>query len=581
MIKTSIRDMSISLKLFLIVLLGALPLFIVILFYIRPLFENKMMDQKKAELTHLVESAYSLLEMYDQKIQSGTLNKEEAQTLAKDQISKMKYDGANYFWINDFEPKMIMHPNYSEKDKPEWYAENGLADYKDSKGKKLFVAFVDVCQKSGFGYVDYLWTKPGKSKEIYFPKLSYVKSFESWGWIIGSGVYVDDVKIAASKIVNRFSLIFIILILFAIVLISFYARNLNKGLAQTMKVAKSLADGDLTRQVKITSMDELGLMMESLNTAMNSLRAIISNILSSASKLSVISGTILKSSNSQKLGMQNQADMIQNTNASMEEVSASIQQISEKTVVQAKAVDTIGKTMQDVLDSIASVAELSKSVENSSLNTQTHFAGITDSYSESLAAIHNIELSAVKINSIIDVIKDIADQTNLLALNASIEAARAGEAGRGFSVVAKEISKLSDKSILATREIEALVNETAKNVSIGSEKVNAIDEQLKSIISIVDRNLDASRKMTEATKSQLESSGMIRENVSQLASMAQDIAATAEEQSAAISSISKTMESIDLNTAKVVEESSSNAEEAKNLELSADELNSLVKNFKI
>jgi diguanylate cyclase (GGDEF)-like protein/PAS domain S-box-containing protein len=98
----------------------------------------------------------------------------------------MRYDGSEYFWINDLQPRMVMHPVMPELDGKD------LSDFTDPNGKRLFVEFVDTVRKSGAGFVEYLWPKPGLTQPV--PKISYVKGFSPWGWVIGSGIYIDDVN---------------------------------------------------------------------------------------------------------------------------------------------------------------------------------------------------------------------------------------------------------------------------------------------------------------------------------------------------------------------------------------------------
>jgi diguanylate cyclase (GGDEF)-like protein/PAS domain S-box-containing protein len=118
--------------------------------------------------------------------QGGELTEAQAKRAAIETIRAMRYDGGEYFWINDLQPRMVMHPMMPELDGKD------LSDFTDPNGKRLFVAFVDTVRKNGAGFVDYLWPKPGFTQPV--PKISYVKGFVPWGWVIGSGIYIDDVN---------------------------------------------------------------------------------------------------------------------------------------------------------------------------------------------------------------------------------------------------------------------------------------------------------------------------------------------------------------------------------------------------
>ena len=171
---------------------------------------------------------------------------------------------------------MIMHPNYSKEDMPKWYQKNGLSDYEDKKGKKLFVEAAKVCKKDKEGYVDYHWTKPGEDKNKSFPKLSYVKLFEAWNWVLGSGIYIDDIeKLVAKKEDNANSQIFnniiisiiasIILILIAIILYNISVNSLSKPIIKLANYANNIKIGKITENLKEKSAAEIEDLQEALN----------------------------------------------------------------------------------------------------------------------------------------------------------------------------------------------------------------------------------------------------------------------------------------------------------------------------
>ncbi|MBU1224678.1 MAG: EAL domain-containing protein [Gammaproteobacteria bacterium] len=147
---------------------------------------SRLMEDRAVKTRHLVESAHGVLVHFHALQQRGELTEGEAKRAALDTIRTMRYDNSEYFWINDLEPRMVMHPVMPELDGKD------LSDFTDPNGKRLFVEFVDTVRKSGAGFVDYLWPKPGLTRPV--PKISYVKGFSPWGWVIGSGIYIDDVN---------------------------------------------------------------------------------------------------------------------------------------------------------------------------------------------------------------------------------------------------------------------------------------------------------------------------------------------------------------------------------------------------
>jgi PAS domain S-box-containing protein len=159
-----------------------------IFLYLIPGFEKVMMDRKRNLIHEMTSSAYSLLEYYYSLETNGKLNSEEAKEQARSAISKIRYGETlkDYFWITDMYPRMIVHPY-----RPELNGKD-LTDYRDSKGKTIFVEFVRAVSSTGENYVDYMWQWNDDSTRIV-PKLSYVRLFEPWDWIIGTGIYIEDV----------------------------------------------------------------------------------------------------------------------------------------------------------------------------------------------------------------------------------------------------------------------------------------------------------------------------------------------------------------------------------------------------
>ena len=203
------RDMR---KFFLSIVLPsilAITLFI-ILFYviIIPSFKKNMMESKKEMISELTNAAWSLVDEYYNEYRAGRIGREEAMQLAAFRVGKMRYgdEKKDYFWITDMRPFMVMHPYRQELNGTD------LSNYKDPQGKRLFVDATEIVSKKGEGYIDYIWQWKDDTTLIV-PKLSYVKGFSRWEWIIGTGIYLEDVK-QEIKILERslFRITFIIII---------------------------------------------------------------------------------------------------------------------------------------------------------------------------------------------------------------------------------------------------------------------------------------------------------------------------------------------------------------------------------
>jgi signal transduction histidine kinase len=176
------------------IILFILTIFLLII----PMMERYMMDGKREGILHLTETAWSTLSLYHNQAVRGEISDAEARRKAIDHLERLRYgpDLQDYFWINDTTPVMIMHPY-----RPDLVGQN-VADFTDPAGKKLFSEMLDTVARSGAGFVDYLWQWKGDTAHIV-PKISYVKGFKPWNWVIGTGIYVEDVRAEISAVVRK------------------------------------------------------------------------------------------------------------------------------------------------------------------------------------------------------------------------------------------------------------------------------------------------------------------------------------------------------------------------------------------
>lgn len=221
------------------------------------MLRNALWQEKELKTRQVVESGYSVLAHFHGLQLRGELSEASAQAAAISTIKDMRYDGIEYFWLNDLGtpfPKMIMHPTMPSLDGQILDSDQfdcalrlrtGTdGDFVATDGKKnLFVAFVEVVNRSGRGYVTYSWPKPkagGGVTDERFPKLSYVQKFEPWGWLIGSGIYIDDVDSAVRTQAERN---FLLTALFGLLLLFFASvivRSITHPLRQIVKTMRAI-----------------------------------------------------------------------------------------------------------------------------------------------------------------------------------------------------------------------------------------------------------------------------------------------------------------------------------------------------
>ncbi|MDT3738506.1 MAG: cache domain-containing protein [Candidatus Kapabacteria bacterium] len=204
-------------------------LFVLLIFnFIIPFFKDNMLNSKKEMIRELVNSTMGIADKYYKLSVSGEMTVEDAKNSATKEIASLRYGAGlkDYFWITDFEPRMINHPY-----RPDLNNKN-ISKFKDPQGKLMFVAMVNVVRKNGHGYVDYMWQWMDDSTKIV-PKISYVKEFKPWGWIIGTGIYIEDVNQEISKITYNLTVVSLIIasiitLMLIIILRQFYKTEINR-----------------------------------------------------------------------------------------------------------------------------------------------------------------------------------------------------------------------------------------------------------------------------------------------------------------------------------------------------------------
>ncbi|HUS79683.1 MAG TPA: cache domain-containing protein, partial [Armatimonadota bacterium] len=177
----------------------AMALFAVAIFAVfLPAFERSLMERKRETIRELTEAAWSILAGYEREERAGILSRAQAQELAVSRIQQLRYgpEGKDYFWLQDMQPRMIMHPYRKDLDGKD------LSQFRDSRGDRIFVEFADLVRREGEGYIDYVWQWKDDPSRLA-PKESYIKGFKPWGWIIGTGIYTEDVKQEIGRIERR------------------------------------------------------------------------------------------------------------------------------------------------------------------------------------------------------------------------------------------------------------------------------------------------------------------------------------------------------------------------------------------
>lgn len=397
------------------------------------------------------------------------------------QLQELSYDsGEGYFWITDTGkpfPTMLMHSkdhslNGKLLDSPSY---NCIGEEKAN----FPATCVRLCEKSGEGYLEYSWPKNGKDASGgYGTKLSYVKLFPQYGWVVGTGLFTDkyiEAPIAAKKaalakqleeVYLRFILVGVALTIASAVAALVITKSISGPIAGIVKHSELVAIGDLTHRMAHSDRnDETGALTRSINTMTERLGSLVGQVQRSTVQI-VSSATEIAAS------AKEQESIINEFGATTNEIVSSTKEISATSQQLVKSMNDLAS----VTSRTAGLASEGHSGLSQMEETMEHLAAATDSISTKLSVINE---KANNINNVVTTITKVADQTNLLSLNAAIEAEKAGEFGKGFSVVAREVRRLADQTAVATLDITRMVKEMQSAVSSGVMEMDKFSDEVR------------------------------------------------------------------------------------------------------
>ena len=431
--------------------------------------------ERSARTKAVVETALGVIAGYGEQEKAGLMSREEAQRSAITAVKRLRYSGTEYFWIQDERPTMLMHPIKPELDNQD------LSGEQDPNGFPLFNEMVRVVQQDGQGFVNYDWPKPGS--DTAQPKVSYVAGYDPWKWIVGSGIYTDDVASTSWSSAGGL-LLRVIPVLAVLLAVSWQIRRSITGPLRS--VVRTLHNADLGhRFAVINPKNELDQLGAALNTTLERIGLVVSEVEQTSGSLEQAAAHMVDTSDAVEGTARTAADQADDMAASMVAIRDSVDVINGGTDEMTQSIRAISQNA----DAAAEVAAEAVRVAEQANHRITRLGD-----------------SSRQISDIIKVISAIAEQTNLLALNATIEAARAGEAGRGFAVVAGEVKNLAQGSAEATEDIEQRVGAMQADVA---GAVGAIDE----ILGVIRRIDDYQKAIAGAVQEQTLTTDDIQDSV--------------------------------------------------------------------
>ena len=474
---------------------------------------------RQAEITkatHLVEVAHDLMAFYHQKELNGELTGEQARQQALAALAAVRYSGNEYYWVNDMNNIMIMHPLAPQT------VGTDLTTMRNTEGVNVISEMVQLARSKGTASFEYSWPKPGE--EDGSAKIAAFKHFKPWDYMIGTGIYVDAMQAKFRTAVISSVILSAVVVLAMFLLLFIIGRSISQPLDKIVNAMRDVASGeaDLTRRLDDNAKDELSQIAHYFNRFNRNLSEIIQQLGDSARQLISSSHQLDQISNNSLRDMTRQSERMELMATAINEITYGVQDVAQNANAAAGEVEKANQGADNgraqVDRTIGEINQLSSSVSTAVEHMET------------------LSSDAQEITSVLDVIRNIAEQTNLLALNAAIEAARAGEMGRGFAVVADEVRNLAQRTQQSTEEIHnmisklqtntqtvvSVINESSRHSQASVEQVNEAGAALEQIAQSMQQLVALNASIASATTQQSTVVEDVNRNVTEAAELARE-----------------------------------------------------------
>ena len=468
---------------------------------------DSLIQSREQGIKDVVEAAQTSLRHL---VEDNSLSQQEAQARASEIIRSLRFDGGNYVFVYDYNGVSVVHPYMPHIEGQDMW------DLKGPDGDYLVRGLINTAQTAGGDFYRHDWENPA-TDEVE-PKYSYAVAIPEWEWMLGSGIYLNDIEATMASAETQMqqelrrsliassvlSLLFVGIIIIAVmVLLRRALRPIKKAVGAMEDIAQGR--GDLTRRLAVESNDEIGNLAIQFNAFVERMQKTLLDVRRSTMSVYQSAGEISHSSEELATRTEQAAANLQETSASMEEITSTVNHSADNAQQANKLVQ--------------STSEVAHQGEEAMGQVERTMSDIND--------------SATRISEIITMIDAIAFQTNILALNASVEAARAGEHGRGFAVVAQEVRVLASRSSDASKEIRGLIDNSVQHTHAGAELVRNAGATMREIVESVSKVTDVIGEITAGAKEQSSGIGQINTAVAEMDTMTQQNAAMVQESTTA------------------------------------------------
>lgn len=499
--------------------------------------EENLLTAKKESLKDIVDSVESIV---DEAVQSGEYKSPEAlENSVRDRIRSIRFGANNYvFAYRENTDGSLDNMAYRPDPKKE-----GLVAASNTKLQDLLRDLFEAAKKDD--YYGYMWPNPATGQEE--PKISYSTILDDSGWMIGAGVYtndIDDVVAVAEKQLNEeinSALIVIALIAIGVSVISvivglFVGKTVTRPLQQAIDTMSEIAsgDGDLTQRLPEEGNDELAELGANFNSFVSKIQSTIRKVGETTYQVASAAEELSRVASETRESVHVQGSETDQIASAINEMAATIHQIS--------------KSAAEVQSHGADADRLSKEGGNTMKGSQEVVHSLSDNILESTTVIESLAARTNEIQSVLNVIHEVTDQTNLLALNAAIEAARAGEHGRGFAVVADEVRQLARRSDESASQIRKMIDGFISESSTAVEKMRSSKEMTDQTVERINHASGTLKTITESIES-------IHSQITQIAAGSEQQSQVAEEINKNIVRIVEAAQNSDLGVTQTNESS--------------------------
>ena len=511
--------------------------FIILLFLAASELNDGLKNERKAQLTSIVQGTIKQLAYLN-----NTYPEEQAKAMAKKLLTEFRYSDNNYLFVMNPQRFLLVHPN--PKIIGQQMGEPGSA----SEQLEFWKEVVSLADGGNHGTIEYTWPEPNGEES---KKVAYVQGFAPWGWVVGTGVRIDDIDAAVYKQILNMAIVALLVMILMFTLSIIIRRSIVNPLTLIMETMKKISKGDMTARIEYDGRDEIGILGRGINDSISDVHTALKNSVDSANSVSGAAIRIASSAEETSLAVSSQQNQLSNLATAMNEMSATVSEVARH------AEDTAQDTQSATQEASTGDRDVNASVDS--------IKALTDELEAANKQVNELKEGVMEISAVTAVISGISEQTNLLALNAAIEAARAGEQGRGFAVVADEVRNLASRTHHSTDEIQTTITRLQQ---LAMASVNSMEASQKLAYSSVERAENAGKDL-----------GLIVNHIQKVNDNAAQIATAAEEQSVVAEDMNKNVSSINDSSSEMSTAANYLAKESEQLALLSRQLDEELKHF--